>query len=1050
MTDVAEYINEVKRLHENALRVQEILGSIEDLEGLDVFTTGRLVLENSFRVHGSRGDKQLYLFEKLLLICKKLDEGIYQFRDGLSCSNMMLVESIPKEPLCFQLIRFDNQKVSYTIQAKNAEIKRDWTMQIKRLILETHTALIPTTAKEAILGRNQNARESKYSSINLQALDDSKIHWRRQKSAPHLGKENQNKDRGSLLVGVKRDSILKEDSNNVPKRSSLNTKAKEFLDRQAKEKIKAWKLKRQKPRKNSGHSSFDVDIPERNAMSPESEYVPPSTIVKSRSLESLRDSLSNSRENLLDVTAMEESEQSKEATDQIRRLSILHDLVSLDSQEDKDEMDAEQLPHRTPSNSRDLRRRQVSKSVYLEMGNDPIQPGNLKRTRPLSLPPDAPLDETGVIVNGIDLDSERERVCNDLRKYGLTRTRSFNRKHRSGARIFSGSTTSVTETSEAEKRAPTCTDKEPDKYDMLERRLSIISDDDNSSNSIKNTLRQVSQAFSSHGSEQKIDSSRVPSVSTSSLTADIDAFLAEDEVWKATTLPRTKRRSLGSIISETINPAASSNLDRSKKRAFSTSVINEVSIGIKDDELEKRLSDLNDELENDADYDLEAHNRVASFSNADEGATQSNESSGIALDRQLSNGGIEFSAPARSSLKIEVGDPQRSFVHREREEVMQTKTSNRKTENDECLQVTVYSNDSLPNIPKKPAAPSSLNYVRSYAASIRRHRKRNIEISESKSVYDRIREYTALVSKEKIEQQSKTVDEMLESLDSANVQVSKKYMDNRRKFVHMGTSTDGGQQKTGSVLSAPHVWFNTKPPKEAVDECNAGSLDTEEQNNAHHAQPQDAPIVTIDKPIENTERAGARQFSGISAVLHSWKSIETTSLKSLPHSKQKPSAEANSLAKPTAHLRDDWRNPIIRTPDEVEAENNNNSNAKISVKEDIVRTQECNSGKTAEHTEKEEKPLPVKDLVKKYHQLVIIPGEKEVEEMMESKLRRSKKKKEREKMKSTLQRKLSLRNLNVEEDEERARSKLSRSVSSENVTRGTVKQLISLFSVKKQ
>ena len=32
MTDVAEYINEVKRLHENALRVQEILGSMEDLE----------------------------------------------------------------------------------------------------------------------------------------------------------------------------------------------------------------------------------------------------------------------------------------------------------------------------------------------------------------------------------------------------------------------------------------------------------------------------------------------------------------------------------------------------------------------------------------------------------------------------------------------------------------------------------------------------------------------------------------------------------------------------------------------------------------------------------------------------------------------------------------------------------------------------------------------------------------------------------------------------------------------------------------------------------
>ena len=37
MTDVAEYINEMKRLHENALRVQEILGSIEDLEVMSVY-----------------------------------------------------------------------------------------------------------------------------------------------------------------------------------------------------------------------------------------------------------------------------------------------------------------------------------------------------------------------------------------------------------------------------------------------------------------------------------------------------------------------------------------------------------------------------------------------------------------------------------------------------------------------------------------------------------------------------------------------------------------------------------------------------------------------------------------------------------------------------------------------------------------------------------------------------------------------------------------------------------------------------------------------------
>ena len=31
MTDVAEYINEMKRLHENAIKVQEILNNIIDL-----------------------------------------------------------------------------------------------------------------------------------------------------------------------------------------------------------------------------------------------------------------------------------------------------------------------------------------------------------------------------------------------------------------------------------------------------------------------------------------------------------------------------------------------------------------------------------------------------------------------------------------------------------------------------------------------------------------------------------------------------------------------------------------------------------------------------------------------------------------------------------------------------------------------------------------------------------------------------------------------------------------------------------------------------------
>ena len=66
--------------------------------------------------------------------------------------------------------------------------------------------------------------------------------------------------------------------------------------------MKTWKLKRQKPRKSSGDNSFDVDVPERKVMSPASDYAPPSAMVKSRSLESLRDALSNSQEDLLGGT----------------------------------------------------------------------------------------------------------------------------------------------------------------------------------------------------------------------------------------------------------------------------------------------------------------------------------------------------------------------------------------------------------------------------------------------------------------------------------------------------------------------------------------------------------------------------------------------------------------------------------------------------------------------------------------------------------------------------------------------------------------------------
>lgn len=38
-------------------------------------------------------------------------------------SNMMMTESLPKEPLAFQIIRFDNQKITYQFMVSSVIIE---------------------------------------------------------------------------------------------------------------------------------------------------------------------------------------------------------------------------------------------------------------------------------------------------------------------------------------------------------------------------------------------------------------------------------------------------------------------------------------------------------------------------------------------------------------------------------------------------------------------------------------------------------------------------------------------------------------------------------------------------------------------------------------------------------------------------------------------------------------------------------------------------------------------------------------------------------------
>ncbi|XP_054251047.1 pleckstrin homology domain-containing family G member 1 isoform X2 [Indicator indicator] len=150
MQRVAWHINDMKRKHEHAIRLQEIQSLLTNWKGPDLTSYGELVLEGTFRIQRAKNERTLFLFDKLLLITKKRDE-MFVYKAHIMCGNLMLVEVIPKEPLSFSVFHYKNPKMQHTVQAKSQQEKRIWILHLKRLILENHPAKIPAKAKQAIL-----------------------------------------------------------------------------------------------------------------------------------------------------------------------------------------------------------------------------------------------------------------------------------------------------------------------------------------------------------------------------------------------------------------------------------------------------------------------------------------------------------------------------------------------------------------------------------------------------------------------------------------------------------------------------------------------------------------------------------------------------------------------------------------------------------------------------------------------------------------------------------------------------------------------------------
>ncbi|CAG2105283.1 unnamed protein product [Medioppia subpectinata] len=157
MTNIAIHINDMKRKHEHAVRVQEIQSLLYNWPGQDLTTYGDLQCEGSFRMFGAKGFRHLFLFDRMLLMTKKKDDGSLSFKTHILCSNLMLIESIQGQPLCFHAIPFDQPRAQYTFQARNLEHKREWCLLLKRVILENYDVVIPSHAKQIVMQLGQTA-----------------------------------------------------------------------------------------------------------------------------------------------------------------------------------------------------------------------------------------------------------------------------------------------------------------------------------------------------------------------------------------------------------------------------------------------------------------------------------------------------------------------------------------------------------------------------------------------------------------------------------------------------------------------------------------------------------------------------------------------------------------------------------------------------------------------------------------------------------------------------------------------------------------------------
>jgi len=165
MLDVSDFVNEVKRDSEQLQVIREIQVSITDWNmppGIELKDYGRLRKDSELKIqsHDASGKNKVryvFVFDKMILICKATRGDHYSFKDSLKVQDYKVQDVSSRRfsrdtrwAYSFMLVHKDNLH-AYTMFARTEDDKNKWISGIQEAVLNVFPAQREQSTHEAVM-----------------------------------------------------------------------------------------------------------------------------------------------------------------------------------------------------------------------------------------------------------------------------------------------------------------------------------------------------------------------------------------------------------------------------------------------------------------------------------------------------------------------------------------------------------------------------------------------------------------------------------------------------------------------------------------------------------------------------------------------------------------------------------------------------------------------------------------------------------------------------------------------------------------------------------